>query len=79
VPRPKQGQRPTIWRQGAANRAGVLLAVQEFGVPGRQKFPKADPHELTVSGSYRQILLKNSVIWVQNFPDEDQTTWNFIY
>jgi len=39
---------------------------------------KADPQNPFIKGGYRQILLKNSLIWMRDFSDENQTTLNFI-
>ena len=38
---------------GAGEPDRALRAVRAFGVRGWQKLPKADPHELTASGSLR--------------------------
>jgi hypothetical protein len=52
MPEAERREKLRIWRPGVASQVEVLRVVREFGVPGWQKFPKADPHELMASGSY---------------------------
>ena len=48
-------------------------------VSGVFRFSKADTYELFIRGNYRQILLKNSLIWMGDFPYENQTTLYLTY